>query len=390
MLLQTKIINGFFSTAETGLCSKTYLLNGLDITMIQLAPRTGFWLGSVVDPQYTGIQDRLDLARGTNKALLNYLNNYGIRLTDLDAIQINTDVESAKIRYVFGGTNLFWQNADAVFYQNKYDRKTLSPQSPWYGKPLYYFTQDKSGDFNLDLLDENNFPEDLNIAVSGRPVLLAGETLNLYKPLANGLSPLEHFFLEKGDPRHLVRLPRLKKPASSKDEQDEDFFLGFEYFWQNPAQLLEARQGQPITLYYNPKLFSPAALLNNTDNYGLPCWYASNQYELDLEHGTVYFPRGLDRGKYSHNVLAIDWNNNAYIIQFHGKSGQKGPTIEELQDYLIELNIKSAIVTSNGLDVFVYDARNNCYFSHSREYSDVVARKDRLAQHLLFVHERQP
>ncbi|MDR1323171.1 MAG: hypothetical protein LBK68_01910 [Candidatus Margulisbacteria bacterium] len=379
MLLQTKIISGFSNVMEAGLWSKKYTFNGVDITVLQLEPQKGFWLGSAIDPKFP--QD-VNSFNDTNTIAARI--GHGIRVTDLSAISEYTNIVPLKILYVLGGTNLFFQKADVVFYQNKYYHKPIDPNSRWYNLPLCFFWQDRSGHFGINLLKPHsgkiNFSSDLNIAASGRPVLLNGVKLDLYQPLtSNGFSPAEYFFLEDSrDARHLVKLPKVKDNSKERNK----YFLGMEDFGENSELLIAAREGLPITIPYKKESF------NTEDLYdGLQQCYSSERWQLDTERAEVHFPHGLDKNKYPHNVLAVDWSNNACLIQFHSKSGQEGVTIEELQDYLVKLNIKSAIVTSNGLDVFVYDVQRNKYFSHSRDLNNVLAKKDRPAQHLLFIYE---
>jgi hypothetical protein len=360
MLLQTKIISfGFAEAEKDGLSSQRLPHTEPPITLLKLNAGSGFRLGSAVDPQYP--RD-VNSASGTNIAAAEL--GHGIPVTDLNAIFKYTGIVPPKIHYVLGGTNLFWQKADAVYYQNKFYRKPISFESRWHSQPLYFFSQDSSGQFGINLfkpyLGKPSFPPDLNIAVSGRPVLLNGKKLDLYNPLAsNGLSPAEYFFLEDDrDARHLVKLPIIK------DKEGEKHFLGMEYFKENPEQLIAARQSLPITISYKDKmeLFDAEEIKLGL----LSCYPAVPQrWQLDTKRAEIYFPSGLDKNKYPHNVLAVDGQNNAYFIQFHGLSGRQGVTIEELQSNLLDLklDIQAALITSNGLDVFLYDVRNRLYFS---------------------------
>ncbi|MDR1453243.1 MAG: hypothetical protein LBJ25_04645 [Candidatus Margulisbacteria bacterium] len=379
MLWQTKIISSGFEKIEiAGLSTRIILSSsGSFITYIKLPGGTSFRLGSAFDPKYPK-----DVNSSSNTNTIAAKLGCGIGVLDLNTIFLHTGILSQDIYYVLGGVNLFYQKGDSVFYQNVLKRKPVPRGSLWYGQPLYFFMQDTSGHFSIDSLapdSEESFLPNLNIAVSGRPVLLDGTKLDLYTPLTNnGLSPAEYFFLEDGrDARHLVKLPHVK------DKEGEKHFLGMEYFSQKPEQLLRARQGLASTIPYKEGLFNKDDLESGL----YACYPDSRRWELDLKHSKIYFPYGLDKNIYSHNVLAVDWSGNAYLLQFHGKSGQEGVTIEQLQNKLQDLKIRSAIVTSNGLDVFVYDARHNKYFSCSRKLDDVLAQKDRPAQHLLIVHE---
>ncbi|GBR75979.1 hypothetical protein NO2_0599 [Candidatus Termititenax persephonae] len=379
-MLQAKTIGFGFEKTKTNDLAAEILSNTIPfITSLKLPAGTGFRLGSVFDPNYP---KNVNSSSGTNTMAAEL--GRGIRITDLNTISKLTGLNPQKINYVLGGTNLFWQKVDTVFYRNDWQGKNIPSESLWYDQPLCFFRQDTSGHFNMDILKpcsgKIDFPSDLNIAVSGRPLLLGGVKLDLYTPLTNnGLSPAEYFFLEDGrDARHLVKLPQVK------DKEREKHFLGMEYFSQNPEQLAAARLGLPVIIPYKKDLFNIKNLY-----CGLRKCYPehSRRWEVDEKRAEVHFPDGLDKNKYPHNVLAVDKNDNAYLMQFHGKPGQEGLTIEELQNYLLDFKMHSAIVTSNGLDVFVYDVRRNKYFSRSRGLADVLARRDRLAQHLLFVYE---
>ena len=398
-MLQNKIISDGFE--KNGL-ENFKLKNGLIITALKIAKNSNTFLGSVEDSNYLKIEDRFTSGEGGNKKLAG-LHEYGIPITSLDYtdkqdrnsnnIQAITGIARERISYVSGGTNLFWHDADSVFFQDKYYRKRLPESSFWFDKPLYYFFQTQAGEANIELFKKLACvyrPEEyfkntgINIAVSGRPILLKGQVLDLYQPLENGLTPAEHFYLERGDYQHLFKLLRLDY---YEDERKEAFYLGLkELKEQKSIGIKYIREGlESISFGYDTGLFSREKIEKE-----LASRYANTRYWLDDENGRVNFPQGLPKAAYPHNVLGVDIAGNTYLIQFHGKSASIGPTIEEMQSVLKdELGMYSALVTSNGLDVFLYDVRNSLYYSTSRSLEKVLAQKDRPSQHLMFVYEEE-
>ena len=387
-MLQSKLIDikeGFQKISAPGLSSFQYITKcGLDIVWLTINKNANIFIGSVFDPKYEDIQDDVYLYGGTSQVMEN-LSQYGIRATDLNAIQTHSGIGLERILAVFGGTNLFWLYADFVYFQNGFHMKNVPNNSLWYGKQYYCFYQTKTGQSGIELMDiwktQEHFRE-FNLAVSGRPILLDGLRPAIGETLGNGLTLAEHFALEKGDGRHLFDFPKVIVKNKKKDKYEE-YYFGMQQLSENRKLLADACVGESITIKYDNELFPLENLCN-----ALHCWASKHKYryELDLKRGAVIFPDGLPRNVYPHNVLAVDQEQNIHFVQFHGKSGQEGPLIEDMQDELLRLGIRSAIVTSNGLDVFFHNVRDGLYKSQSRILSRVKALEDRPLQHLLFIY----
>ncbi|MDR2430852.1 MAG: hypothetical protein LBD99_01135 [Candidatus Margulisbacteria bacterium] len=149
-----------------------------------------------------------------------------------------------------------------------------------------------------------------------------------------------------------------------------------------------AVSGRPVVLPYAAERFREKDLLEQGTNYGIPSTYDS-AFRLDTARSAIIFPQGLRRAVYPHNVLAVDDRHNAYLVRFHGRSVLKGPAIEDMQGWLRQNipAIQAALVTSNGEDVFLFDARERLYYSESRSLDSILANETRRCQHLLFVYE---
>jgi hypothetical protein len=393
-VLQIKIISDGFKTHGI---EHFKLENDLVVTSLKLEKNSNTFFGSATDSNYFEIENELDGNKGANKTLEN-LYEYGMPITSLDNtdnninnsnnIQSVTGIARERISHVFGGTNLYWHYADSVFFRDNYYRKIIPAESSWYDKPLYYFFQSQNGNAEIALLNKLacvHRPEEyfknagVNIAVSGRPILLNGRSLNLYKLLENGLTPAQHFYLEKGDNQHVFKLLRLE--YINQEGKEDAFYLGRDALTEkSTAEIRQIREGlTSVTFSYDTDLFDREKI-----EKGLFERY--NDWPYQVGNGVVTFPEGLPKAAYPHNVLGVDFTGNAYLIQFHGKSGLTGPTIEEMQSVLEERDIYSAIVTSNGFDVFLYDLRNSLYYSTSRNLEKVLAQKDRPSQNLMFIY----
>ena len=402
-MLQKKIISDGFKVHGLNIFRE----NGFVITAIKIDKNSNTFFGSAANSAMLKIEDQLSGIQCTNKTFARF-HKYGIPIMNLDSTDNNiasinnnsiraaTGIARERISYVFGGTNLFWHNADSVFFRNqiegKYYRKKIPADSLWYDKPLYYFYQIETGEANIELFQNSSAifnPKEyfmdsiVNIAVSGRPILLNGHALNLYMLLNNGLTPAEHFFLEKGDLRHLLPMVRLEY-FDSNEQENKTFYLGMKEIREkkNIGINYIREKEEPLLCNYDINLFSREIMEQE-----LSIRYPDTPYELDYKKGRVYFSKGLPKAIYPHNVLGVDIAGNSYLVQFHGESAWTGPTIEYMQSTLIELGIHSAIVTSNGLDVFLYDVRNSLYYSQSRNLEDVLAQKDRPSQHLMFIYQ---
>lgn len=340
-------------------------------------------IASVHDERLKAHQNILDVINGTNNAI-NVINP-GIHLLDIAQISTKTQIKPSKIMYVLGGTNLYWQPTESVFFQNQMYRSNINRSSRFYNKPLYYFMLNKYGhvEFLWFLSENNKIFADKSIAISGKPVLIDGDIVNPASDiLENDMNLLEYWCLEKGDIRHLLWLPRVK------DKKGEDSFLGFEYLRRHPELLVPAYLGKEIKIGFDIFKYRKEDLLNTKDFYGIPCVYKDKEYKLNYERGEVVFKKGLKHSLYPHNVIARDFRNDLYFIQFHGRSGVQGPTLERLQKTLKKMNLRDAIITSNGADVFLYDVRNNLYYSQSRDWEKVKTQKDRKVQNLLVVWQK--